>query len=248
MISLARRVAPIRALLRHPAFRRGFNETLPVNIGVGAWGLVSGVAMVQMGLPPWLAIFMSLVVYSGGAQLAALPLIAAQAPTWLVLLAAGCVNLRFVVFSVQWRAFMMRFPFRRRLLLGFVAGDASYVFFMARYPGEARVDGQLQYFLGTAACGWVLWQATTFAGIVLADAIPQQWGLAFAAVLALLALLYSLVTDGTSALAAAVAGVAAIAAFGLPFRLHLVVAIVAGVAVALLLERRSPRLGGGAAP
>ena len=45
--------------------------------GIAACGLVTGVAMVKGGLSVPLALFMSLAVYSGAAQLATLPLIVA---------------------------------------------------------------------------------------------------------------------------------------------------------------------------
>ena len=85
--------------------------------GLAAWGLVTGVAMVRSGLDPWLALLMSLTVYAGSSQLASLPLIAAGAPIWVVLATAACLNLRFIVFSAQWRPYFAHLPFRRRLLL-----------------------------------------------------------------------------------------------------------------------------------
>ena len=46
----------------------------------GAWGLVTGVAMVHAGLSVPLALLMILTVYAGSAQLASLPLLAAGTP------------------------------------------------------------------------------------------------------------------------------------------------------------------------
>ena len=58
---------------RRRIFRAGQRAILPSLPGAAAWGLVSGVAMVKGGLTvPW-AIMMSLLVYAGSAQLAALP-------------------------------------------------------------------------------------------------------------------------------------------------------------------------------
>ena len=51
--------------------------------GIGAWGLVTGIAMVKGGLSVPLAVLMSLTVYAGSAQLASLPLMAAAAPMWV---------------------------------------------------------------------------------------------------------------------------------------------------------------------
>jgi predicted branched-subunit amino acid permease len=55
---------------RRAAFKAGQRAILQSLPGAATWGLVSGVAMVKGGLGvPW-AIFMSLTVYAGSAQLA----------------------------------------------------------------------------------------------------------------------------------------------------------------------------------
>lgn len=226
----------IRETLRHAQFRAGAREMSGVSLGIAAWGLVTGVAMVKGGLSIPLAVLMTLVVYAGSAQLAALPLMMVGTPVWVVWATALCINLRFVIFSAQWRPYFMRYPLRERLLLGYISGDLTYVLFMKRFP-EARDDeGQIEYFLGASAANWLSWQLPVLAGILLADVIPTHWGLGFAGVLALLGLTYSLVSDRATALAAIVAGAAAVAAFALPLRLHIVVAIAAAVCVGLMID------------
>jgi predicted branched-subunit amino acid permease len=92
-----------RDLLRDAHFRCGARDMLAFGPGLAAWGIVTGVAMVQSGLGVWLSVLMSLVVFAGSAQLASLPLIATGAPMWVVWASAFCVNLRFAIFSAQWR-------------------------------------------------------------------------------------------------------------------------------------------------
>jgi len=53
-------------------------------VGVLAWGLTTGVVMANAGLSTFEAVFMTLVVFAGSAQLAATPLILAGAPLWVV--------------------------------------------------------------------------------------------------------------------------------------------------------------------
>jgi predicted branched-subunit amino acid permease len=179
---------------------------------------------------------MSLVVFAGSAQLAALPLIATEAPMWVILATGFCVNLRFVIFSAQWRPYLMRFSLPRRLLLGFLATDMTYVLFMRRFPEPEPGPGQMPYFAGSAAVNWLAWQVPSIIGIVLADIIPTQWGLGFAGTMALLGMTYSLIFDKTTGVAAVVAGAAAVAAYALPFKLNIVVAIAAAVAAGLTME------------
>lgn len=209
--------------------------------GISAWGLVTGVAMVKSGMSVPLALFMTFTVFAGSAQLASLPLIAAGAPMWVIWATAFCVNLRFVIFSVQMRPFFVRFPFRYRLMLGYFTADLPYVLFQRRFKEPRVGEGQIAYFLGGTTVNWFSWQIPSVLGIVLSDAIPTDWGLQFAGVLALLGVTCSLLTDRIRWVAAVVAGGAAVAAFALPLRLNILVAIVAAVCAALAMEAAEPR-------
>src|SRR5882757_10098089 len=108
-----------RPIWRDPEFARGSRDMVGVSFGIAAWGLVTGVAMAKSGLPMPLSILMSLLVFAGSAQLAALPLIIAGAPIWMVWAIALCVNLRFVIFSAQWRPYFAHFRRRGRMILGY---------------------------------------------------------------------------------------------------------------------------------
>ena len=225
-----------RALLAHPQFRAGARDMSGVSLGIAAWGLVTGVAMVKSGLSVPLALLMTLTVFAGSAQLAAIPLMAVGAPVWVIWATALCVNLRFVIFSAQWRPFLMRYPLRQRIAMSYFSADLTYVLFMKRFKEPRDDEGQTEYFFGGTSVNWLAWQVPSVIGIVLADVVPTHWGLGFAGVIALLGLTYSLLSDRATAFAAIVAGAAAVAAFALPFRLHIVVAIAAAVCVGLMID------------
>lgn len=230
------RRAVIASTLRHPACRAGAIDMAGTAVGIAAWGLVTGVVMVKSGLPVGIAIFMSLVVYAGSAQLAVIPLMAVGAPLWVVWLTASCVNLRFVIFSSMWRSYFVHLPLRQRLAVGYFSGDVIYVAFMKRFPEPRPEPEQLPYFWGAAVTNWLAWQLPSIAGILLANAVPLSWGLGFAGVLALLGVLLSLLFDRATWLATGVAATAAVAAFALPLKLNILVAIAAAVAAGLLIE------------
>lgn len=227
----------LRTLLKDDDFRRGAREMLAFGPGIAAWGLVTGVAMVKSGLSVPLAIFMSLAVYAGSAQLAALPMLAAGAPMWVVWAAAFCVNLRFVIYSAQWRVFFEHLPRNRRLLYGYFAADLNLIVFQRAYPRPQREPGQLPFFIGGTVAVWLCWQLPSVLGIVLADVIPTHWGLGFAGTLAVLGLTYGLLSDRSTWVAAVIAGTAAVAAFALPLKLNILVAIAAAVAAGLMIEQ-----------
>ena len=229
------------ALYKHPEFRIGARDMLAVAPGMAAWGLMTGVAMIKSGMSLVEVLMMALLVFAGSSQLAALPLIVAGAPMWVVLATTLCVNLRFMVFSIHLRAYVMHQGFWRRLASGYFTTDLTYVQFTKRFPQPASdaigKRAEEAYLAGNCALGWVNWMAASLLGIALANAIPVSWGLGFAGILALMGIMNSLATTRLRALAAVVAGSVAVVAYALPLKLNIMVAIVLAVAVCLMLEK-----------
>jgi len=234
-------------LRRHPEFRIGVRDMAPQAPGIAAWGLMTGVAMVKSGLSTLEAAAMALFVFAGSSQLASLPLIVAGAPAWVILATGFCVNLRFVVFSLHLRAYLVHLPLWRRLTHGYLTADMSYALFTQRFgaPATDAQDSLRQeaYLAGNCCVNWTSWVGASLVGIALANLIPTTWGLGFAGILCLVGILCSLATTRLRIVAAAVAGAAAIAAYALPLKLNIVVAIAVAVILCMTLER-SPRLAG----
>jgi len=240
--------AQARHWWQHPAFGRGLGEMASVSPGLAAWGLMTGVAMVKSGMSTFEAVAMSLLVFAGSAQLAAMPLITAGAPIWVILATGFCVNLRFVVFSAHMRPYLMHLPLRWRLFQGYLTADLSYVMFTRHYhhpPGnEAQRREQLAYLSGGSLFNWVSWQGASLIGIALANVIPTHWGLGFAGILALLGVGCSLASSHLRRVSAGVAGMAAVSAYALPLKLNIVVAIASAVALCLIIEETWPKRPG----
>jgi predicted branched-subunit amino acid permease len=226
---------------RHPEFRRGAREMAGIALGIAAWGLITGVTMVKSGLGVPLSLLMSLLVYAGSAQLAVLPLLTGGAPIWVAWATAICVNLRFVIFSAQWRPYFAGFPRGQRARLAYFTADLNYVVFMHRFPKPEPSPEQLPYFWGGAVTNWFSWQIPSVIGILLGDAIPTNWGMGFAGTVALIGLMCSLLVDRPSFVAAAVAGCAAVAAYALPLKLNIVVAIASAVAIGMVIDHTTAR-------
>jgi predicted branched-subunit amino acid permease len=236
---------PHIAQARRDAWLDGLRVVAPALIALFAWGLVTGVAMVKSGLTQWQALGMSLLLFAGSAQLAALPLIAADAPIWVVLLTTAVVNLRFVIFTAGLYPYFRHLPLPRRMLLGYFTGDVSFALSVSRWTTQPLPEHgsreRTWFYLGICSGTWVVWQVSSVAGIFLGGGIPGTWGLDFVAILALLALVLPMIAGGPTIAGALVAGVVAVLAAGAPLKLGLVVAVLAGISVAMavdiLLER-----------
>jgi predicted branched-subunit amino acid permease len=233
--------APPQRVWRHPEFRRGLDDMTGTALGIAAWGLLTGIAMAKSELAMPLALLMSLIVFAGSAQLAALPLLASGAPLWVIWATALCVNLRFVIFSAGWRRYFGTLPRAQRLRMSYFAADLNYALVLKRFPLPPETSTSVPYFWGGVSLNFPAWHVPSLIGLLVGDRIPTQWGLGFAGALALLALTYAMLHDRATWIAAAVAGAAAVATFALPLRLNILVAIAAAVVVGLLIDRTTQR-------
>jgi predicted branched-subunit amino acid permease len=234
----------LRSNYSHPAFREAAREMAPLATSVAAWGLMTGVAMVKSGMSAFEALAMTLLVYAGSSQLAAIPLIVAGAPAWVILATGFCVNLRFVVFSLHLRPYLMHMPRWRRMVHGYLTADMSYAMFTHRFPeppesAEQRRE-QEAFLSGNYFTTWVSWMGSSIIGIFLGNLIPAAWGLGFAGVLCLVGILCSLANTPLRRLSALLAGAAAVAAYSLPLKLNIVFAIAVAVLASFWLEKRLP--------
>jgi predicted branched-subunit amino acid permease len=229
-------------LVRRAAFRGGRLAILPFLPGTFAWGMISGVAMVKGGLTvPW-AIAMSLLVCAGSAQLAALPLIAAGAPIWVIVATGLITNLRFVIYSAAIRPYFAEHSLGRRLALGFFMTDFTFVRFM-RSAQDGTLPGRHSdaWFAGMCSANFFVWQAAAIVGCIGASYVPTEWGLEFTGTLALLALVGPSLNARPAVIGALIAGIIALFAHGLPFKLGLFCGAIGGIVAATLADAWRPR-------
>jgi len=199
--------------------------------------MISGVAMVKGGLTvPW-AIMMSLLVYAGSAQLAALPLIVAGAPLWVIVATGLITNLRFVIYSAALRPYFADRSAATRAALGFFMTDFTFTRFMRSVQeGTLPTSHSDAWFAGVCSSNWITWQLSAMTGIIGASYVPTEWGLEFTGTLALIALVGPSLNARPAVVGAAAAAVVALVAYPLPFKLGLFCGAIAGIVAATLTD------------
>ena len=134
------------------------------------------------------AMAMSVLVYAGASMLAAMQLLAADAPMALLVFTALFVNLRFMMYSASLRQHLGGLPPRWKLLVSYFLADNAYAVCMGRYADHPRDEHKLAFYLGAALTVWLTWQAAVLAGALLGAGLPAAWRLEFAAPLAFIAM------------------------------------------------------------
>lgn len=217
-------------------FLAGLREIAPALLGTVPFGFVCGVAAVASGLTPLQGLMLSVFAFSGIAQLITSQLIAADSPFLVTLSAALVVSLRLLMYSASLSPHLAHLDRRWRLFLSYVMTDQSFAMAVRRYGEPGPVAHKHWFFLGAAATLYVPWQLAVAVGALVGAQVPASWSLDFAVVLTFIALLVPAVRTRADLAAAIVAAAVALVAIGLPYRLSLLVASVAGIAAGLAIE------------
>lgn len=218
------------------ALRRGFRDVLPLLLGVIPFALVVGVAASNAGLDLELALGMSVIVFAGASQLAALELIRTDAPVLVVIVTAVIINLRMFMYSASIAPYFRDFKAKWKAGLAYILTDQAYALSIARFDTEETIDRR-SYYVGVAVPLWIVWQIMTVAGVVLGARVPDVWGLDFAVPLVFLALLVPAVQDRATMAAALVGGSIAVLGAGLPLNLGLPAGASIGILAGAVAER-----------
>ena len=225
---------------RRDVFIAGMQGIAPILVGVVPFSIITGVAAIETGLTPGQAMAMSMIVYAGASQLAALQLIGIGASSLVVILTAIIINLRFIMYSASLAQYLPRLPGRWKWPTAYILTDQAYAVAVSRYnsqPGEWLGEAHRHwYFLGAAGIMWVSWQFGTLLGIFLGTQVPPELSLDFAIPLSFISLLIPALKNRASITAAIVAGVVVLAAGGLPYNLSLMAAALCGIGSGVLVE------------
>jgi len=220
-----------------PSVRReAIKDALIAAPAVGSWAWVTGMAMAQSGLLPSEAIGFSVISYAGTAQLAALPLMVAGAPFLVSFVSALMVNLRFIIYSAALRPSFRHLSLFRRIRLAVMVSDMGFGFYMRREEHWLAHPERDQYFLWLGVAIYLVWNVSSLLGIVAASLIPPSWGINVGGTLVLVALLVPVIRSIPECAAALVSAATALVCHQLPLNTATLVAIVAGITVALVVD------------
>lgn len=141
--------------------------TLPVAMGYYAAGIAFGVLAVSAGLTWWLALLMSITVYTGAAQYAAIPLFAGGAGIFSITLSTLLINLRQLVYTVVMCQDLPKHALKRLYATASIT-DESFSLLLTM----SQVERQRAVFRVNFLCQ-SYWVSATLIGILLGDQLNQ---------------------------------------------------------------------------
>lgn len=232
-------VDPPAAPTLRRAFLGGCRAMVPWLVGIVPFGVTIGVTIAGSSLHPVAGWLTAPLIFAGSAQLLAIELLDEGAAPLVVVGTVLAVNARLVAYSgamaPRWHGTSRAF----RALAASVLIDPTYAVGDDGYRRHADRRAGHAHYLGCAALLWVAWLAAIAVGVVAGRAVPDASLLALVVPLYLIAEVVRTVATRPALVAAAVGAAAGLAGHDLPFHAGAPVAIAAGVAAAVAVDRRS---------
>ena len=218
-------------------FLSGARAIAPVALALAPLGMAFGTSAVGSGLSMLQALGMSAFILSGAAQLAALPLVSADASVAVVVLTVLVINLRFVLYSASLAPQFKNLSAGWKALLSYLIIDQAYAEAITRFErGEVAEHARRWYFLGVTLPIVAVWLACTVGGVYLGSWVAEGWSLDFVLPLIFIAIAVPAVKNRATGAAALFAGITALFAASMPLNLGLLTAALVGVSGGLVAE------------
>jgi 4-azaleucine resistance transporter AzlC len=224
------------SLLYRAELRRGFQAVVPFWLGVAPFAVAFAIAARGAGLSPFEIQAMSMLVFAGAAQMAAVSLLASGAGFIAIVATTLIINLRHIIYAL---ALEQRFPQvtrPSRPWLAFLLIDESFGLTMARRANEERSDA---FFLGVSLGMYGAFAVFTGLGILIGGYVHglERAGLDFIFPLVFISLLMPMLLGQRQIAVATIAGASAIVLLQLIAPgAAIFIAICAGAAVGAWME------------
>ena len=191
-------------------------QALSIGVATGAYGLSFGALAVAAGLSVAQACVLSLVMFTGGSQFAFVGVVGAGGSPGAAIATATLLGARNGFYGLQMARLLRPRGWRRPLAAQVTIDESTAVATTQAAVRPERPELARLGFWATAAAVFGLWNAATFAGALVGDALgdPRRYGLDAAAAAAFLALLWPRLRDHRTRLVAA--GAVAVAAALVP--------------------------------
>ena len=218
-------------------FLRGIIDSSPLMIPVVPFGLIFGVLSIDIGFSPIETMGMSLIVFGGASQIVLLQLFSGGASSLVIISSVGAVNSRHLLYGAVVSEHLSDLKIVWKIVISYFLVDQAFARSNEYFKKKKDKDKYFHLFGGGITC-WVIWQTTTFLGIVLGAFIPEKLGLSFAVPLTFLALLVNDFRKLINVIVIIISGLVATFGFNyVPYKAYVIVAGVTALLTAAILTK-----------
>ena len=218
-------------------FLKGVIDVSPLMIPVVPFGLIFGVLAIDVGFTPLETMGMSLIIFGGASQIVLLQLFSGGASSLVIISSVGAVNSRHLLYGAVVSEHLSDLKLIWKIIISYFLIDQAFAR-SNEYFKKNKDENKYFHLVGGGATCWIIWQSTTFLGIILGAAIPEKLGLSFAIPLTFLALLINDFRNFVNVFVIIVSGLVATLGYNIiPFKAYVIVAALIGLLSAIILTK-----------
>jgi 4-azaleucine resistance transporter AzlC len=155
-------------------------DILPLALATVPWGVLCGSLAIKVGLTALQAQLMSLLVFAGAAQLAAVTIMGVSGTISSIFSSTFVISSRHLLYSAVFREQVRQCSFALRCSIAFVLTDEMFAV-TCSYMEKHKIFSPV-YALSSGITFYLVWNISTFVGIIAGQYVPhlEHLGLEFA--------------------------------------------------------------------
>tara|TARA_B100000579_G_scaffold430361_1_gene443613 strand:- start:64 stop:759 length:696 start_codon:yes stop_codon:yes gene_type:complete len=218
-------------------FLKGIIDVSPLMIPVVPFGLIFGILAIDIGFSPLATMGMSLIIFGGASQIVLLQLFSGGASSLVIISSVGAVNSRHLLYGAVVSEHVSDLKLIWKIIISYFLIDQAFARSNEYFKTNNDKNKYFHLIGGGVTC-WLIWQTTTFLGIILGSAIPEKLGLSFAVPLTFLALLVNDFRKIINVIVILISGLIATLGYNyIPYKAYVIVAALTGLFVAIILTK-----------
>ena len=222
-------------------FFKGVIDVSPLMIPVVPFGLIFGILAIDIGFSPLATMGMSLIIFGGASQIVLLQLFSGGASSLVIISSVGAVNSRHLLYGAVVSEHVSDLKLIWKIIISYFLIDQAFAR-SNEYFKKSTEKNKYFHLIGGGVTCWIIWQSTTFLGIILGAAIPEKLGLSFAVPLTFLAILIDDFRKINNLIVIVTSGMVATIGFNfIPYKAYVIVAAFIGLIVAFILTQIKKR-------
>tara|TARA_B110001452_G_C15079687_1_gene376747 strand:+ start:41 stop:736 length:696 start_codon:yes stop_codon:yes gene_type:complete len=218
-------------------FLKGIADVSPLMIPVVPFGLIFGILAIDIGFSPLATMGMSLIIFGGASQIILLQLFSGGASSLVIISSVGAVNSRHLLYGAVVSEHISDLKLIWKIIISYFLIDQAFAV-SNEYFKKNKEKNKYFHLIGAGFTCWIIWQSTTFLGIILGAAIPEKLGLSFAVPLTFLAILVNDFRKMINIIVILISGLVALFGYNyIPYKAYVIVSAFAGLLAAFILTK-----------
>ena len=223
-------------------FSKGIIDVSPFMIPVVPFGLIFGILSIDIGFSPLATMGMSLIIFGGASQIILLQLFSGGASSLIIISSVGAVNSRHLLYGAVVSEHVSDLKLIWKIVVSYFLIDQAFAL-SNEYFKKNKDRNKYFHLVGGGFTCWIIWQSSTFLGIILGEAIPEKLGLSFAVPLTFLALLVNDFRKFINVIVILTSGFVSTLGYNyIPYKAYVIVAALTGLIVAFILTMKLKKL------